>query len=67
MNKHSNALDCVTRHLIGYHQKFATVYPVIYCRKQLDVINYVTFRWMMCGFMRLVSSNLRRNCRSALE
>ena len=24
-------------------QKFATVYPMIYCRKQFDIINYVTF------------------------
>ena len=24
---------------------FATVYPAIYCRKQFDVNNYITFRW----------------------
>ena len=52
---YSNALAFVTRHLIGYRQKFATVYPAIYCRKLFNVINYVTFRWMTCGFMRLAT------------
>ena len=46
----SGALAFVTRLLIG-RQTFATVYPAIYCRKQFDVINYVTFRWMTCGIM----------------
>ena len=32
-----------------------TVYPAIYCRILFDVINFVTFRWMMCGFMRLAT------------
>ena len=30
---YSNALDFLTRHLIGYRQKFAIVYLAIYCRK----------------------------------
>ena len=51
----SNALEFVTRRLIGLRQKFATVYPAIYCRKYFDVINYVTFHWMACGFMRLAT------------
>ena len=33
----SHALACVTRRLIGYRQKFATVYSAIYYRKS-DVI-----------------------------
>ena len=52
---YSNALDFVTLILIGYRQKFATVYPAIYCRKQSDVINYVTFHEMSCGIMRLAT------------
>ena len=39
----------VTRLLIGLCQKFATVYPAIYCRKQFDVINYVIFPLLECG------------------
>ena len=50
-NTHSNALAFVLGHLIGQGQKFATVYPAIYCQKYIDVINYVTFRWMKCSFM----------------
>ena len=50
---YSNALGFVTLVLIGQHQKFATVYPAIYCRKQFDVINYVTFHMMTCRIMRL--------------
>ena len=30
-----------------------TEYPGIYCRKQFDVIHYVTFCWMTCDIMRL--------------
>ena len=41
------------QHLIGLRQKFVTVHTAIYCRKQFDVINYVTFRWMTCGIMWL--------------
>ena len=35
--------------------KIWTVYPAIYCRIWFDVINYVTFRWMTCSFMRLAT------------
>ena len=49
---HSYALAFGTRLLIGKRQKFATVYPAIYCSKQYDVINYVTFRWMTFGILR---------------
>ena len=31
------------------------LYPVIYCQKYFDVINYVTYCWMMCSFMWLSS------------
>ena len=40
---------------------------MIYCRKQFDVFNYATFLCMTCHIMRYATSNLRRNCRSALE
>ena len=33
--------------------KFGTVYPAIYCLKYFDIINNVTYRWMMCDFMQL--------------
>ena len=52
INCHSNALAFVKRLLIGYRQKFATVYPAIYCMKHFDVNNYVTFCWMTCGIMQ---------------
>ena len=52
---YSNALAFVTRLLIGYRQKSATVYPAIYCRRQFDVINYVILRWMTCGITRLAT------------
>ena len=32
-----------------------TVYPAIYCRKHFDVINYVIYCFMTCGFMRLAT------------
>ena len=38
VSSHSNELANATRRLIGKRHKFATVYPVIYCRK-LDVIS----------------------------
>ena len=63
----SNALDFVTGYLNGKRQKFATVYPAIYRRNQFDVMNYVTFRWMTCGFIRLVTHKFERKYRSALE
>ena len=63
---YSNALAFVTKLLIGLRQQFATVYTAIYCREPFGVINYVTFRWMTRGIMRLTTLNLRRNCRSAL-
>ena len=53
--EHSNAVGFVTLVLIGQRQKFATVYPTIYCRKQFDVINFVTFHKMTCGIMRLAT------------
>ena len=40
---YSKVLAFVMRHLIGYHHKFATVYPVIYCRKKFDLIKNVHF------------------------
>ena len=46
--RYSNALAFVAQLLIGLRQKFVTVYPVMYCRKQFDAINYVTFCWMTC-------------------
>ena len=39
----------------GLRPKIATVYPAIYGRKKFDVINYVTFRRMTCGFVRLAT------------
>ena len=48
-------------HLILLHNvwldnvKFVTVYPAIYSQKLYDLINYVTFCWMTCGFMRLAT------------
>ena len=45
----SNALAFVMRLLIGQRQTFATVYPVIYCRKHFDVIKYFTFHIMWLG------------------
>ena len=32
-----------------------------------EVLLYVKYCWVMCGFMRLATLQLRRNCRSALE
>ena len=26
---------------------------MVFCRKEVDIIDYVTFRWMTCGFMQL--------------
>ena len=43
---HSNTLENITRLLIGQCQKFATVYPVIYCRK-LYVMSNVASDWSM--------------------
>ena len=31
------------------------VYTAIYCRKKFDAINYVTYCWMTCGFLRLAT------------
>ena len=44
--QHSNALDFVTRHLIGY-------------RRKLDFITYVTFRWMAYGFILLATLQIK--------
>ena len=41
--------------------------PVMYCKKQIDIINYITFHWMKCSIIRLAILNLRRNCRNAIE
>ena len=57
----------VTLPLIGKHQKIATVYPVIYCRKHFDVINYVTFVGWHATLCGLQGSNLSRDCRSVLD
>ena len=66
-----NVAAFVTRRLIGYHQNFATVYPARYCRKQFDDINYVTFCWMECSFMRLAThqdeSKLQKCIRMGLK
>ena len=40
---------------------------VIYCRKQFDVINYVTFRWMMCGFMQLATLQFERKLQKCIR
>ena len=41
---YSNALENITRLLIGQRRKLATVYSVIYCRKP-DVISNVACDW----------------------
>ena len=51
----SNALAFVPQLLIGYRQKFETVYPAIHFRKQFGLISYVTFRWVTCCIMRLAT------------
>ena len=51
----SNALAFVPQLLIGYRQKFETVYPAKHFRKQFGLISYVTFRWMSCCIMRLAT------------
>ena len=40
----SNALENITRRLIGQRHKFATAYSVIYCRKP-DVMRNVACDW----------------------
>ena len=55
------------RLLFGKSQNFATVYPVIYCRKHFDFINYATFRWMMCGFMGLATLQFETNLQKCIR
>ena len=63
----SIALEFVTRCLIGLHQKFATVYPAIYCCKlhvnTLHAFHWLTSEYMQLasGFMQLVAAGSWRN------
>ena len=39
---------------------------MIYCWKQFDVINYVTFCWMTCCFMRLATRQFERKLQKCI-
>ena len=43
------------------------LYPAIYCQKQFDVINHVTYHRMTCGFMRLANLKFEMKLQNALE
>ena len=44
-----------------------TVYPAVYSRKEFDVINYVTFRWMTFGIMWLAMIKFETNLNKCIR
>ena len=47
--------------------KIETVYSAIYYRKQFDVVNYVTFRWMTCSIMRPAMPQFERKLQKCIR
>ena len=53
--------------LIGYRLKSATVYPDLYCMKQFEVINYVTYCWMTCGVLLLLTHKFETKLKKCIR